>query len=118
MPFSLGKMPTTSVPRLISPIGRSSGLVTGMKLARGTRTPARPIPTPSRLLRRLEFHYTPKHASWLNMAEIEIGVLRSQCLDRRIDNRQRLKREIAAWQHQRNAAGARMSGCSPPTKPR
>ena len=40
-----------------------------------------------RILRRLEFHYTPKHASWLNMVEIEIGVLRSQCLDRRIDDR-------------------------------
>ena len=39
-----------------------------------------------RMLRRLEFHYTPKHASWLNMVEIEIGVLRSQCLDRRIDS--------------------------------
>src|SRR5579864_2940320 len=42
-----------------------------------------------RVLRRLEFHYTPKHASWLNMVEIEIGVLRSQCLDRRIDSRKR-----------------------------
>ena len=41
-----------------------------------------------RILRRLEFHYTPKHASWLNMVEIEIGVLRGQCLDRRIDDRQ------------------------------
>lgn len=40
-----------------------------------------------RLLHRLEFHYVPKHASWLNMVEIEIGVLRSQCLDRRIDRR-------------------------------
>lgn len=39
-----------------------------------------------RILRRIEFHYTPKHASWLNMVEIEIGVLRGQCLDRRIDN--------------------------------
>ena len=55
-----------------------------------------------------EFHYTPKHASWLNMAEIEIGVLRRRCLDRRIDNRQRLEREIAAWQRLRNAAGARV----------
>jgi hypothetical protein len=42
------------------------------------------------------------------MAEIEIGVLRGQCLDRRIDNRERLKREIAAWERQRNAAGARV----------
>jgi transposase len=61
-----------------------------------------------RILRRLEFHFTRKHASWLNMAEIEIGVLRGQCLDRRIDDRQRLEREIAAWQRQRNAAGARI----------
>ena len=59
-----------------------------------------------RMLRRLEFHYTPKHASWLNMVEIEIGVLRSQCLDRRIDNRKRLVSEIAAWQRQRNNSRA------------
>ena len=61
-----------------------------------------------RLLRRLEFHYTPKHASWLNMVEIEIGVLRSQCLDRRIDDPKRLISEIDAWERQRNAAGARI----------
>ena len=65
-------------------------------------------PEARRLLRRLEFHFTPKHASWLNMAEIESGVLRGQCLDRRIDHRERLKREIAAWERQRNAAGARV----------
>jgi transposase len=65
-------------------------------------------PEARRLLRRLEFPFTPKHASWLTMAEIEIGVLRGQCLDRRIDNRERLKREIAAWERQRNAAGARV----------
>jgi len=61
-----------------------------------------------RLLRRLEFHYTPKHASWLNMVEIEIGVLRGQCLDRRIDDAKWLRREIAAWERQRNAARARI----------
>jgi hypothetical protein len=61
-----------------------------------------------RILRRLEFHYTPKHASWLNMVEIEIGVLRGQCLDRRIDDPKRLISEIAAWERQRNAAGARI----------
>ncbi len=60
-----------------------------------------------RLLQRLEFHYTPKHASWLNMVEIEIGVLKGQCLDRRIADRERLEQEIAAWEGQRNAAGAR-----------
>jgi transposase len=61
-----------------------------------------------RILRRLEFHYTPKHASWLNMVEIEIGVLRSQCLDRRIDNREQLQSEIEAWEHQRNASATRI----------
>jgi len=61
-----------------------------------------------RILRRLEFHYTPKHASWLNMVEIEIGVLRGQCLDRRIDDPKRLISEIAAWEKQRNTAGARI----------
>jgi hypothetical protein len=62
-----------------------------------------------RILRRLEFHYTPKHASWLNMVEIEIGVLKGQCLDRRIDTRDLLEREITAWERDRNAAGARIS---------
>jgi transposase len=61
-----------------------------------------------RVLRRLEFHFVPKHASWLNMVEIEIGVLRSQCLDRRIATQQQLKSEIAAWERQRNATKARI----------
>ena len=61
-----------------------------------------------RLLRRLEFHYVPKHASWLNMVEIEIGVLRGQCLDRRIESQQQLTTEIAAWQRQRNTSRARI----------
>ena len=61
-----------------------------------------------RVLRRLEFHFVPKHASWLNMVEIEIGVLRSQCLDRRIATQQQLKSEIAAWERQRNVAKARI----------
>jgi transposase len=59
-----------------------------------------------RVLRRLEFHYVPKHASWLNMVEIEIGVLASQCLDRRIESRDQLAAETAVWEQQRNAAGA------------
>jgi hypothetical protein len=67
-----------------------------------------PAPEAHRILRHLEFHYTPKHVSWLNMVEIEIGVLRSQCLDRRIDDRKALEAEIAAWERQRNAAGARI----------
>jgi hypothetical protein len=50
----------------------------------------------------------PKHASWLNMVEIEIGVLRTQCLDRRIDSKERLVSEIAAWEQQRNASRARI----------
>jgi len=62
-----------------------------------------------RVLRRLEFHFTPKHASWLNMVEIEIGVLRGQCLNRRIAERERLETEVAAWQRQRNAEGARIT---------
>ena len=62
-----------------------------------------------RILRRLEFHYTPKHASWLNMVEIEIGVLKGQCLDRRIADRERLEQEIVAWERQRNASGARVT---------
>jgi hypothetical protein len=61
-----------------------------------------------RVLRRLEFHFVPKHASWLNMVEIEIGVLRSQCLDRRIGDREQLVTEIAAWEQQRNASAARI----------
>lgn len=56
----------------------------------------------ARLLRRVKFHYTPKHASWLNMAEIEIGILDRQCLDRRWPNRETMTREVAAWQRRRN----------------
>ena len=67
-----------------------------------------PAPEAHRILQRLEFHYTPKHASWLNMVEIEIGVLRGQCLDRRIGERDVLVAEIEAWQRQRNASGARI----------
>lgn len=73
----------------------------------GTLYETFPATEAHRLLRRLEFHYTPKHASWLNMVEIEIGVLRGQCLDRRIDNAQQLTTDVAAWEQQRNAAGAR-----------
>ena len=62
-----------------------------------------------RVLRRLEFHYVPKHASWLNMVEIEIGVLASQCLDRRIESYTRLVAETAAWEKRRNAECARIN---------
>jgi hypothetical protein len=61
-----------------------------------------------RVLRRLEFHCVPKHARWLNMVEIEIGVLAAQCLDRRIDSIEQLTAETTAWEQQRNAAGARI----------
>ena len=67
-----------------------------------------PAPEAHRILRRIEFHYTPKHASWLNMVEIEIGVLRNQCLDRRIGDRITLEAEVAAWERQRNVASARI----------
>jgi DDE superfamily endonuclease len=55
-----------------------------------------------RLLDRLECHYTPKHGSWLNMAEIELGVLSRQCLDRRIPEQECLAAEVAAWEQRRN----------------
>lgn len=56
-----------------------------------------------RILDRLEIHYTPKHGSWLNMAEIELSILSRQCLDRRIPDQQTLKQEVAAWANARNA---------------
>src|SRR6478752_6210576 len=57
-----------------------------------------------RLAARLEIHYTPKHGSWLNMAEIELGILQRQCLDRRLPDKATLAREVAAWEAARNAA--------------
>lgn len=59
-----------------------------------------------RILRKLEFHHTPKHGSWLNMAEIEFSVLARQCLDRRIPSIELLRSIISPWQKQRNRAGA------------
>ena len=61
-----------------------------------------------RIAERLEIHYTPKHGSWLNMAEIEIGVLARQCLDRRILDQEVLRREVEAWQGQRNRDAIRV----------
>jgi len=61
-----------------------------------------------RLLNRLEIHYTPKHGSWLNIAEIELRVLSGQCLNRRIPDRQALQNEVAAWQDQRNFKQAKV----------
>lgn len=60
--------------------------------------------TAGKLLGRVEFHYTPKHASWLKMAEIEIGILSRQCLNRRMPNRDCLQFEVDMWQCARNAA--------------
>jgi hypothetical protein len=75
-----------------------------------THTPASlyeafPPAEAKRLADRLELHYTPKHGSWLNMAEIELAVLAEQCLDRRLADRAILEREVAAWQAARNASG-------------
>ena len=56
-----------------------------------------------RLVERFEWHYTPKHGSWLNLAESELGVLTTQCLDRRLPDKQTLTNEVAAWEHERNA---------------
>ena len=61
-----------------------------------------------RLADKLELHYTPKHGSWLNIAEIELSILGRQCLARRIADRETLEREVAAWQDERNAAGGRV----------
>jgi hypothetical protein len=74
-----------------------------------THTPASlyeafPPAEAKRLADRLEIHYTPKHGSWLNMAEIELGVLAEQCLDRRLADQATLEREVMAWEAARNAA--------------
>jgi hypothetical protein len=61
-----------------------------------------------RLTHRFEFHFTPKHGSWLNMAEIELGVLVRQCLSRRIADKVTLEREVTAWQNERNLKNVRV----------
>src|SRR3712207_4467009 len=76
-----------------------------------THTPAAlyaafPPAEAKRIWDKLEFHYTPKHGSWLNMAEIELSVLSRPCLDRRIPDQETLTRETAAWAAGRNASGA------------
>ena len=75
-----------------------------------THTPASlyaafPPAEAKRLADKLELHYTPKHSSWLNMAEIELAMLAGQCLDRRLADRATLEREVTAWQAARNRAG-------------
>ena len=59
-----------------------------------------------RLAERLEIHYTPKHGSWLDMAEIELSVLARQCLDRRIGSTDELRRQVVAWEQRRNSQGS------------
>jgi DDE superfamily endonuclease len=61
-----------------------------------------------RLCERVEWHYTPRHGSWLNVAELELSVLARQCLDRRIPDVATLRREVAAWEAERNAAVVRV----------
>lgn len=61
-----------------------------------------------RLLDKIEFHYTPKHGSWLNMAETEIGIMNRQCLNRRLDSQAKMKTEIGAWEGKRNAKKIRI----------
>jgi hypothetical protein len=62
-----------------------------------------------RLAERLEIHYTPKHGSWLNVAEIELSVLKGQCLDRRIPGMQTMRRHVAAWESDRNNRQSKIS---------
>ena len=61
------------------------------------------------LKNRLEFHFTPKHGSWLNMAELELSALSRQCLDRRIDSEEALAQEVRAWEQARNERGVKLS---------
>ena len=61
-----------------------------------------------RLGRRLEFHFTPKHASWLNMAECELSVLSRQCLDRRLGSKEAVAAEVGPWEAERNGAAVRL----------
>ena len=80
----------------------------------GTHTPdalyeVYPPQEAKRILDRFEFVYTPKHGSWLNMAEIELNVLMGQCLSRRIDNMIEIKKEVNAWQKDRNNKEAKIN---------
>jgi hypothetical protein len=61
-----------------------------------------------RLMERIEWHYTPKHGSWLNMAETELSVLATQCLADRMESREHLEKQVAAWESSRNAASCRV----------
>jgi len=61
-----------------------------------------------RLLDKIEFHYTPKHGSWMNMAETEISIMNGQCLDRRLESQDKVAAEVAAWEDKRNIRKARI----------
>ena len=62
-----------------------------------------------RIIKRLEIHYTPKHGSWLDIAEIELNVMTRQCLSRRIDNIAALRAELATWEAERNISAAKVN---------
>ena len=79
-----------------------------------THTPAflykrYPASEARRIIKRLEIHYTPKHGSWLNIAEIELNVMTRQCLSRRIDNISNLLNELPAWEVERNTIVAKVN---------
>jgi len=61
---------------------------------------------------QVEFVYTPKHGSWLNIAEIELNVLSGQCLKRRMDNSELVRKEVSAWQNYRNNKNSKVTGNS------
>ena len=67
-----------------------------------------PAPEARRIIKRLEIHYTPKHGSWLDMAEIELNVMTRQCLSRRIETIDLLRDELAAWEAERNHSEAKI----------
>lgn len=71
---------------------------------KGALYKAFPASEARRILEKIEFHYTPKHASWLNMVEIEIGNMNQECLDKRVENKVQLQREITAWLNRKNEA--------------
>ncbi len=67
-----------------------------------------PAPEARRILDKIEWHYTPKHGSWVNMAETELGIMNGQCLDRRLDSQALTTQEVAAWESKRNDRKARI----------
>ena len=85
-------------------IRSTMSLATASNAAFARRTASWPCPprTPRQLLEKIEFPYTPKHDSWVNMAETEAGITNSQCLDRRLDSATLIAEEVAAWEAERN----------------